>query len=173
MTKPGFWDDTFEQIVELGQSTVKQGAKAVSQTFSPIKLFERAAGKSQNPHDKGKEQLDEAKKKSNSSTPLDFEKLQEKYQDQDKSKMESLRNRLFHIVKQGEEKVLEQKKADEKQKVQKEEYEKEQKKQQNIQQEQAQQAFDEPRGKVRQSIFSRKKVAKRQQTEVRPSAGKQ
>ena len=155
MTKPGFWDDTFEQIVELGQSTVKQGAKAVSQTFSPIKLFERAAGKSQNPHDKGKEQLDEAKKKSNSSTPLDFEKLQEKYQDQDKSKMESLRNRLFHIVKQGEEKVLEQKK------------------QQNIQQEQAQQAFDEPRGKVRQSIFSRKKVAKRQQTEVRPSAGKQ
>jgi len=171
MAKGNILSDSFEQLAELGQSTVKQGVKQVTQTFSPIKLFEHAIGKA--PNDKGNEQLDEAKKKTKSSTPLNFEKLAEKYHDQEKVKMESLRNHLFQLVKREDEKLLERRKIKEEEKKRKEEQEKEEKKKRQIQQQQAQQVQEEPRGKIRQSIFSPKKVAKRAQTEVRPASGKQ
>ena len=170
MAKGNILSDSFEQLVELGQSTAKQGAKQIGQTFSPLKILETI-----NPQSSKSPQSPQKEKdvKKDGVTPLNFDKLQKNYQNQDKVKMESLRSRLFQMVKREDEKALEQKKAEEQQKKQKEETEKEQKKRQKIQQQQVQQASEEPRGKIRRSIFSHKKVAQRSQAEVKPASGKQ
>lgn len=177
MAKGNILSDSFEQIVELGQSTAKQGVKSVAQTFSPLKLLDHLTGKTQGSTSEVKESAggggDTSEVKGDKSTPLNFDKLQQKFKDQDETKMEALRNRLFQIVKREDEKSLERKKTEEQQKKQKEEAEKEQKKRQQLQQQKAQQAEEEPRGKIRRSIFSPKKVAQRSQQEVRPAAGKQ
>ena len=172
MAKGNILHDSFEQLAELGKTTAKQGAKQVGQTFSPLKLLEHASGKNQDVNDKEKEQIDELKKKKDASTPLDFDKLQKKYQNQDKLKTESLRNRLFQMVKREDEKSLERKKAEEQEKKRKEEYEKQEKKKQLAQQQQVQSA-EIPQGKQRRSIFSPKKAAQRNVAETRPATGKQ
>lgn len=168
MVKGRILDDSFEQLVELGQSTVQQGVKQIKQTFSPLRMLEKVLGKDDIDNLNNKE----TKKPDNPHTPLDLEKLQKKYEDQDRAKAESLKNRLFQWWKNEEEKLLQRKKAEEQEKKRKEEQEKEIKKRKEEEQ-MAQQPIEIPRGKLRRSIFSPKKVAQRQQAEVKPSAGKQ
>ncbi|MCX7881150.1 MAG: hypothetical protein N2482_01395 [Patescibacteria group bacterium] len=172
MAKPGFWEDTFEQLVELGQSTVKQGAKQVGQTFSPLKMLDKLTGKADNDNidNDQKEKIEKLKK--DNHTPLDFDKLQNKYQDQEKQRIEGLRQRLFQMVKRGEERVLEEKKRAEEEKKRRLIWEEQEKKKKKEERKRQEQQAEIPQGKVRRSIFSAKKVAKRQQTEVKPSAGK-
>jgi len=168
MAKGNILQDSFEQLAELGKTTTKQGGKQIVQTFNPLKILENTTGEGQNT-DKQKEEL---KKKKDASTPLDFEKLQKKYQDEDKLKTESLRNRLFQMVKREDEKSLEREKAEGQEKKQKEEYEKQEKKKQKAQQQQIE-FLEEPQGKIRRSIFSPKKVSQRNVAETRPATGKQ
>lgn len=173
MAKPGFWEDTFEKIAELGTSTVKATAKQAIQTVSPTKLIEKALGNSTNPADQSVEKIEKANGQNKNNTPLDFAKLQNRYQDQDKIKSDALRNRLFQLVKSGDEKILEEKKQKELEKNRKEEYEKQEKLRRKQQAAQQQQNAGIPQGKQRRSIFSPKKVARREQAEVKPSSGKQ
>ena len=174
MPKGSFLNDTFEKLVELGQSTAKQTVKSVGQTFSPLKILEQVTGvPTLNQTDKGAERLKNEGQKKNSSTPLDFDKLQKNYQDQDKIKTESLRNRLFQLVKSGEEKGLDRQKREEEEKKRQVAYEEQEKNKKKEEQKKQEQSAEIPRGKQRRSIFSHKKVAQRQQAEVKPSAGKQ
>lgn len=178
MAKGNILSDTFEQLAELGQTTAKQGAKQVGQTFSPLKLLDQLTGKTQGSISEVKGDSAEGGRgssevKGGKSTPLNLDKLHQKYQNQDKVKMESLRHHLFQLVKREDEKSLERKKAEKQEKEKQEEKEKQAKKKQQAQQQQVQQLEEEPHGKIRRSIFSPKKVAKRQTLEVRPSAGKQ
>lgn len=169
MAKGTFLNDTFEQLAEFGQSTAKASAKAVVKTFNPLSALEKK-------NNQGKDQIEEMRKegqKSGSHTPLDMEKLSKKYEDQDKVKTEALRNRLFNLVKSGDEKVLMEKKREEEEKKRREEWEEEEKKRRQKQHDLQQQNAAIPQGKQRKSIFSAKKVAKREQTEVKPSSGKQ
>jgi len=168
MPKGSILEDSFEQLVELGQSTVKQGVKQLGQTFSPLKLLEKAFGKDETDSPTGEK---ETKKPENSNTPLDLEKLQKKYQEQDKIKEQGLRNRLFQLWRNEEEKLEQRKKMEKQEKERKEAQEKEMKKRREAQENA--QPVELPRGKQRRSIFSPKKVAQRQQAEVKPSAGKQ
>jgi hypothetical protein len=170
MPKGNILQDSFEQIVELGQTTAKQGAKQISQTFSPLKILENITQNSPSTPSLNEKQSNE--KNESKSTPLNFEKLKKNYEDKDKAKTESLRNRLFQLVKQQEEKSLEEKKTKEEKKGKKEEYKKEEKKKLLAQQKQAQET-EIPQGKQRRSIFSPNKVVKREQAEVRPASGKQ
>ena len=172
MSKGTFLDDTFEQVAEFGKSTAKQSGQALKQTFGPKALWEAAIGK-QTSTDKGIEQLEKGKGKKPNHTPLDFQKLQEKYEDQDKIKTEALRQRLFQLVRSADEKSLAAKKQKEQGKKQKEFYEEEDKKK-KLAKKKKKESFEViPHGKERWSIFSPKKVAKREQVEVRPAAGKQ
>lgn len=172
MPKGLFWSDTFEQLAELGKTTAKQSVQAVKQTFDPLKMLEKAVSPNAK-NDKGIEQLEKGKGKKQSHTPLDFSKLENQYQNQDKIKADNLRNRLFQLVKSGEEKAIMTTKQEEEEKKRKEAYEAQEKKrrQQQTQAQQSQSAI--PRGKERRSIFSHKKVAQREQTEVKPASGKQ
>ncbi len=170
MPKGSFLSDTFEQLTEFGQSTAKKSVQSVKQTFDPLKLAEKAMGKNE---DRGIEQLEKGKSKKTNHTPLDFEKLQNQYGLQDKAKAETLRHRLFQLVKQGEEKVLEDKKRKKLEKERAISYEELEKKRRAEEQKKLEEALPMPRGKIRRSIFSPKKIVQRQHTELRPATGKQ
>jgi hypothetical protein len=172
MAKGGFASDTFEKLAELGTSTVKKSASAVKQTFDPIKIVEKVMGIEQ-PKDKGVEKLEKGQSKKQNHTPLDLKKLQSKYEDQDKVKEQILRQHLFQLVRRSGEDVVERKKQEEMEKKRKVAYEVEDKKRKEEEKKRLEQMQTIPMGKVRRSIFSPKKVAKREQAEVKPATGKQ
>jgi len=168
--KRKIWDDLWE----LGESTVKTTTQELRQTFSPLKILEGiVGGGNESPliEKNDKNELNELKGKQNSN-PLDIEKLRKKYQEQDKKKEEALRQRLFQLVKRGEEEVLQTQKQQEAEKQRMEAYQ-EQKKRKEEERKRQEALVEAPKGKIRRSIFSPKKVVQRQQAEVKPAAGKQ
>lgn len=165
-----FWDDTFEQLAELGKTTAKKAGQAITQTFSPLRLIEHAFSPQNN-----KEQSSggkEADEKKPSHTPLDFDKLKHKYQKQDEAKLEQARQRLFNLVKRGEQETIEKRKKQEQENLQKEAYQKQKEKEEEQKRKLTQEEII-PRGKVRRSVFSPKKVAQKQHAEIKPATGKQ
>lgn len=166
MTKGRLLEDTFEQLVELGASTAKKTVKQIGQTLNPLSIFDQ----NQNFNESTKQKTEQLKKQPN-HTPLNFEELNKKIQNQEKAKQESLRQRLFQMVKEAEKKAIEEEKQKEIQK-RREEYAREQEKNQQRQKQQ-EEAFIIPQGKIRRSIFSPKKVAQRQHIETKASVGKQ
>jgi hypothetical protein len=165
--KRKIWDDLWE----LGESTVKTTTQELRQTFSPLKILEGIVGGGNESPLIEKNDKNELKGKQN-STPLDIEKLRKKYQEQDKQKEEVLRQRLFQLVKRGEEEALQREKQQEAEKQRIEAYQ-EQKKRKEEERKRQEALVEVPKGKIRRSIFSPKKVAQRQQAEVKPAAGKQ
>src|SRR3989338_810726 len=125
MLKGKIFEDTFEQLAELGQSTAKKTVKSVAQiislTTSEVKSEQNQARTSE-------------VKRGKNHTPLDFEKLKNKFQDKDKLKAEALRNRFFQIVKREDEKIIERKDMEEAQKKRQEEYDEQAKKRKEQQQ---------------------------------------
>jgi hypothetical protein len=175
MAKGNLLEDTFEQLVELGQSTAKKSAQQVAATLNPLKLVQTALGQ-ENAHESNqinKSQSFESVKKGKDHTPLDFKKLQEKFKDKEKMKVGELRNRLFQIVKREDEKSLERKKMEEADKKRREEYLAQEKKRKEQEKKQQEQQGNIPKGKIRRSIFSPKKTAERQHAELKPASGKQ
>lgn len=174
MPKGKLLEDTLEQLVELGQSTAKKSAQQVAQTINPLNLANKLAGgeTSEVKSEQNQARTSEVKK-AEKHTPLDFNKLQEKFKDKEKMKIEGLRNRLFQIVKREDEKSLERKKMEEADKKRREEYLAQEKKRKEQEKKQQEQQGNIPRGKIRRSIFSPKKVAERQHTELKPATGKQ
>lgn len=167
MAKGTILGDTFEQLAELGQSTAKQTVKSVAQIvnpFSPNESHEsNKSNQSHSPEIDGKE----------NHTPLDFKKLQNKFQDKDKLQAEALKNRLFQMVKREDEKIIERKDMEEGQKKRQEEYEAQEKKRKEQQQKNQNQQSGIPTGKAKRGFMSRKKTAEQQHVENKPASGKQ
>ena len=191
MAKGQILDDTFEQLVEFGQSTAKKTGQAMKQTFGPKALWNSAFGKKSGDGTsevKGGEKtsaVEEAdemsagrtaevkKSTAKKSTPLDFQNLQKKFENQDKVKADRLKNRLFQLVKSGEEKVWEEKKQEKTQKERQELLEVQEKKRKEAEKKRLGEQTVIPKGKERRSIFSTKKVAQRERAEFKPASGKQ
>jgi hypothetical protein len=173
MPKTGLWDneEILRELLELGKSTVKNTGQQLKQTFSPLKILEGIVGGGNESPLIEKNDKNELKGKQN-STHLDIEKLRQKYQEQDKQKEEALRQRLFQLVKRGEEEALQRQKQQEGEKQRIEAYQ-QQKKRKEEERKRQEALIEVPKGKIRRSIFSPKKVAQRQQTEIKPAAGKQ
>jgi len=167
MAKGTILGDTFEQLAELGQSTAKNAVKSVVGIVNPFTRNE--ANES---HESNKSHSPEIDGKKN-HTPVNFDKLKNKFQDKDKLKAEALKNRLFQLVKREDEKVLERKEMDEAQKKRQEEYEEQEKKRKEQQQKQNQQQDDMPTGKAKRGVMSRKKTSEQQHVENKPASGKQ
>lgn len=181
MPKGSFWDDTFEKALEAGQSMAKSGAQQLKQTFSPAQILKNAfTGESGGRTSEVKEERSDGRtsevKRAKGTTPLDFAKLQEKYQNQDKSKTDALRNRLFQMVKSGDEKIMMEKKQKEEEKKRQEAYQEHEKKRKEAEKQRQAQMSGEPQGKERQSILApkkKKKVPLPSAAEIKPSTGKQ
>jgi hypothetical protein len=160
MAKNTILGDTFEQLAELGASTIKQTVKAVGQIV--------------NPFDQAKTQ--EIKRGQN-HTPVDFDKLKNNFQNKDKQKADAiaqaLKNRLFQMVKREDEKIIERKEMKEKQKERDEENEVYEKRRREQQRKQAQQQDDIPTGKGKRGVATRKKTSEQQHVENKPASGKQ
>lgn len=179
MKKGTFWDDTFEKAVEAGQQMAKGGAQQIKQTFNPLSMLKNAfSGETsggQNGMNKEMQKMKEGMDKK--STPLDFAKLQEKYNNQDKSKTDALRNRLFQMVKSGEEKVLMEKKQEEAEKKRTIAWEEQEKRRKEAEKKRQEQISGAPQGKEHQSILAPKRKKKKgfepSPVEIKPSTGKQ
>ncbi len=157
--------DTFEQIAELGGSTVKKGAEQAAKTFSPLSIFENLlSSDSETPKN-------DTDKKPEGHTPIDIKGLTKKYEAQDKQKENALRNKLFQLVKSGDDQEMQKKKSVERQKTVQEQREEQEKieKEKRIRESQA---GDVPQGKKRRSIFSPKARAQREHAELKPASGK-
>jgi len=157
--------DTFEQIAELGGSTVKKGAEQTAKTFSPLSIFENLISTDSETPKKNTD------KKPEGHTPIDIKDLTKTYEAQDKQKEHALRNKLFRLVKGGDDQELEKKKAEEQQKTVEEQREEQEKieKEKRIRESQA---GDVPQGKKRRSIFSPRVKAQREHAEYKPASGK-
>lgn len=172
-----FLNDTFEQLAELGASTVKQTGQAVKQTVSPTKILGHIIGTDQGRTSEIKGGSTEGGgdaseiKKGNKHTPLDFEKLQKSFQNNEKQKLETLRLRYFQSVKSGDERILAEKKQTKEQEKKEELYQIQQR-QKEEEEKRRMYERDEPKGKIRKNIFSPKKAAQQLHAEVKPSSGK-
>ncbi len=166
MKKGSFISDTFERL-DLGEGA-KKAVKPLSET--PGKMMESIFNLQ--PVEQGMEEIEKGQN-TKKSTPLNFQKLQKKFADQDKQKTDTLRRHLFQLVKNEEEKSVMKKHREEMEKKQKELYDEQEKRRKEAEKKKQEQASSIPQGKIRRSIFSPKKVAKREQAEVRPATGKQ
>lgn len=166
------FEDTFEKLAEQGttaaKKAVKSGAKQLAGTVSVTKMWEQLLGV--NPSQS--KSFEHLNKDTSNHTPLDFEKLGKHYEKSEAQKTQELRNKLFQLVKEGDEKVKVEKKQEEEERTQKEARELVEKKR-KAEEERQRQNEDVPRGKIRRNIFSPKKVAERSHAETKPSTGKQ
>lgn len=158
--------DTIGEILELGKSTAKTTAKQIGQTFSPLKLAEKAVG-IERPDDSS----DNNEKQEKNHTPLDTKRLEEKYKQNEEIKLKSLKQRLFQQIKTEEKRIWEEKKMQEQRKKQLEEQEKKRKEEEEKKKKE-QEELVVPRGKVRRSIFSFKRKLKSKFAEFRAGSGK-
>lgn len=168
-----FWDDTFEKALEAGQSMAKGGVKQIKQTFNPLQMLKNTAEGGGGIEADAKRAQETLGNKKDGSTPLDFDKLQKSYGNQDEAQAKALANRLFQLVKSGEEKVLNEGKQKEAEKLRQEEYARQDKKRKEAQA--SQQTAEEPHGKERKSILGgkKKKSSAPATAEVKPSQSKQ
>lgn len=169
MAKNTILGDTFEQLLELGASTAKQTVKSVAQIVNPFNEVKTSTV--ENPPAGGGKTAEVNRGKNH--TPLDFKKLQNKFQDKDKLKAEALRNRFFQIVKREDEKILERKDMEEGQKKRQEEYDQQEKKRKEQQQKAQGQQGAIPTGKAKRGFMTKKKSSEQQHVENKPATGKQ
>ncbi len=180
MAKGGFWSDTFEQLEQLGTSTVKQTGQAVkSVTIGSLqKAVQELTGGASSPpsSDKGIEKTEKGQGQKQNHTPIDTKILEEGYKKQDQQKIMDVRQKLWHyfnLEKHEEKKATENTKRGEEERKRKEEWEKEEEKKRKEEKVKQQPFVETPKGKERRSIFAPKKVAKRSQMETRVGSGKQ
>ena len=172
---PKIISDSFEQLLELGKSTAKESVKAVGKVVSPLELLNSAmssSGAKQTEADAGKTMAEVQKK---GATPLNFKTLSEKYGKQDeqqtKQLAEVLKKQYHRTSQQDELRMMQEREArlqQARQKTQNDEVNKDEK----LKKQQAK-FRPIPKGKERKSIFSHKKVAQREQVEMKPASGKQ
>ena len=179
MSPKSIFSDSLDEFFELVKSTGQQATQtAKTLTLGTAqKALEQITGQttSTEPNNKGIEKLEKIEKPKN-HTPLNVQKLQEIYQEQDREKMDKVRSKLWHffnLQKEEERKAIAQRKREEEERKQKEEMEKEEKKREEERAKQQQPFVETPKGKERRSIFAPRKTAKRSQAETRVGAGKQ
>lgn len=168
MAKSNFLDDTFEKLAELGLSTAKKTGQAVNKTFNPLKALEKSNNDLRN---KEAEKVAQEQAKKTGHTPLDFDRLEERYQDQDKKKEADLRNRLFQLIK-GEEKELIERRKQEKQQQEQQLLQEKEERRKKEEEKRMWEDSDVPQGKERKSILAPKKRVQKEHAEFKPSTGK-
>lgn len=166
MTKNTILGDAFEQLAELGSSTAKKTVKSMAQIVNPFSSEPNESNKS------NKSNSPEVKHGSN-HTPVDFDKLKNKFQDKDKLKAEALSRQYFQNVKREDEKILQRQEMEVAQKKRQEEYEAQEKKRREQQQKMQNQQSSIPTGKAKRGTMSRKKASEQQHVENKPASGKQ
>ena len=161
--KRTFIRDTFEKIET--DRMAKQVAKDVASVFRPT-----WEGRPKHTKVEGKTAEVKAGPK---HTPLNLDELQKKYKEQDAKKEVQLKQRLFHLVKEGEKKSLEREKREKQERAQQLTQEEEQKTKEEEERRRREAETVIPKGKKRRSIFSPREKAREKHAEYKPATGKQ
>jgi hypothetical protein len=164
MVKLGLFRDTANELMELEKNTAKQAGNQVKQTFNPLKMINEVlntgSGANQSSQqDKSIQQLEKGQSQQQNNTPLDFNKLDEKYKNDDKLKVEQLKKKFFENVKAEEKQAVESLKREEEMRKRKEMEDEQEKKKQLDQKQKAEADQATPHGKERKSILAPKKKA--------------
>lgn len=117
--------DSFEQVFETAKDMAKSSAKQVAETLSPWDMIRNSF--TETPLRPSESEGSERQGKSKKHTPLNFDNLKKSYENQDQKKIESMKLRLFQMVKKDEEKSVQrsqQTKAKKEQAISQEEAEK-------------------------------------------------
>lgn len=103
--------NSFEQIFETGRDMAKSSTKQIGETLSPWDMIRNSFGESgKTPENQmAKSKLKEMQGNGGKGTPLDFDKLQKSYANQDQMKIESMKQRLFQMVKNEDAKTIQRK----------------------------------------------------------------
>jgi hypothetical protein len=163
--------NAFEQILESGRDVAKSSAKQVVETISPWDMIRNSfegVDANKNATDPTT-QMKELQGKSDKHTPLNFDNLQKSYADQDKQKMEAMKQRLFQIVRRDDEKSSmksKQQKNEKEHAVVQEESDKRRREEEK----RRQQSMSAPQGKLK---GRRKKPSEPQPAETKPGSSKQ
>lgn len=165
--------NVFEQVVDTGRDMAKSSAKQVKETFSPWDMIrnsftEEKASPDQNTQSKSKEVLGKGK----NNTPLDFDKLQSQYANQDKQKIDVMKQRLFQLVKKDEEKTMMKGKQEKAQKEQSITQEEANARRREEEQRRRLMMSDAPEGKSGRGSALMGKKKKRKPTEPQPAETK-
>lgn len=167
--------DSFEQVIETGRDMAKSSVKQVASTLSPWDMIRNSFNEdenSRNPLNQHPDQQSKGKEingKGGNNTPLNFEGLNKSYADQDKQKIESMKQRLFQMVKRDDERSVQrvqQKKAEKERAISQEEADA--KRRENDKQRQS--SLAAPQGK---SKGRKRKAAEPQPAETKPGSSKQ
>lgn len=160
-----------ESLETLGKDTAKGSFEAVKTTFNPLELLGKT-GRLENKPAGSKE----AFKNKNNYTKLDLKNLQEQYDNKTKAELNAYRQKLFQLVRSGEERSLTEERQKIDQQKQQENYSQQHQQEQKKKQQQAQQQIAGPRGKRRKYIFGGGKrkanIQLEQSVEYRQNAGK-
>jgi hypothetical protein len=170
--------DAFEQVFETGKDMAKSSVKQVADTLSPWDMIRNSFSEQK---DSQTDQLKKAREQmggGGNNTPLNFDKLQKSYANQDQKKIETMKQRLFQIVKKDEEKSLQrshQTKAEKERTVAHEEAEKRRREEERKRQETFSNAPEGKSGRGTALIGKKKKrqASEPQPAETKPGGGKQ
>ncbi len=165
-------EDSFEQAVEAGQSMVKSSAKQVKQTFSPWDMIANSFNESKDSQAHLEAKAKEQMGKNKNSTPLQFGELQKKYANQDEQKIQMMKQRLFQMVKNNDEKTLLKSQQEKAEKEKNEAYEVIEKKRKEEEQKKQQTNSEAPEGKSGRGTALMGKKKKRKPTEPQPAETK-
>src|SRR3990167_6802104 len=158
MRKGSLLSDTFEELVELGKSTVQKTGKAVhGLTVGTVKKVGQSVV-GQQPINSS-EHISQNKEKTNNlnHTPLDIRKIESSYKNEDREKTDKVRQNLRHYLdlqKSEEKKAVYEHEKEEEERVQTIADEEDKKKKEM---EGRQIETPLPKGKERKNIFSPKK----------------
>ncbi len=171
--------DAFEQVIETGKDIGKSSIKQIGETLSPWDMIRNSFSENAKTpeNSSAKSKFKEMQGNGGKGTPLDFDKLQKSYADQDKMKIESMKQRLFQLVKNEDTKTAQRKdqKAAEKKQLETQEIIEQQRKEAEMRQRNS--MSNAPEGKSgRGTALSgkkRKKPTDPQPIETKPGGSKQ
>lgn len=171
--------NAFEQVYESSRDMAKSSAKQVKETFSPWDMIRNSFTEGSTGPDKiANQKQKEWQGKGGNNTPLNFDKLQKSYENQDQKKIKAVELRLFQIVKKDEEKTLQrnqQAKAEKERTIAQEEAEKRRREEERKRQAAMTGAPEgkNERGTALSGKKKKRKATDPQPAETKPGGGKQ
>lgn len=168
--------NAFEQVLETGKDMTKSSVKQVKETFSPWDMIRNSFTES--PGSEGQAKPKEMQGKGEKHTPLDFNKLQKSYANQDQMKIESMKQRLFQMVKNEDTKTIQRKdqKVAEKKQVEAQEIAEQRRREEEQRRINSQSGAPEGKSERGTALMGKKKKRKPtepQPAETKPGGGKQ
>jgi hypothetical protein len=164
--------NAFEQVIESGKDMAKSSVKQVTETLSPWDMIRNSFTDTEGQSSHSSQKSKEGSRKGEKHTPLDFDNLDKKYASQDKQKLDSMKLRLFQMVKRDDERSLQQSKQSKAEKERSQAYEEADKKRREEQRRRSLMQGDAPEGKSGRGTALMGKKKKKQASEPQPAETK-